>query len=554
MAYQLPLNKKSKLQNDSISNLYNIKVNNNTSDYTIEIYNLNQINNNDNVITVESIISEDDINNLKQINNNSNNNNSIDNNIENNTNDDGIENINNDDDGRENNNDDDGIDNNNNDDDGGIDNNNNSIANNIENNNDDGIEDNNNNNSIDNNIESNNNSIDNNINNNNNSNNNNKDDNNSKDNDNNDKIKPLESDISKIDVNLMSREEERIYWIDCLNIFASFHVIFVHCTVTDVFPLQIKTEYWYCLFLLNCLSRACIPLLIMINGIYFLNPYNKEITIKTIYTKYLLRIFITFIIWSLYYNIFDRLVINFYNETFEFNRSLVKDMINRIILGGNHLWYLLFIFGLFLVTPLFREVTNNKIVAWYTAIGSVIVSQLIPTICEIFEVFFGVKDQTVRTFIGSTMSYTFYGYTNYFFLGHLLGTTEIKKKNYIYGIYVIGLLGILFTVALRIGSAIVYNQETHNFQEYNHFNITMNTIGFFCFFKYTVSQWIKPFIEKPEYKSILTILSDCSFGIYLVHYSVYHFFFKIGLNSITFHPLFCAPFCTIVIYSKNKNI
>ncbi|ORX75649.1 hypothetical protein BCR32DRAFT_329719 [Anaeromyces robustus] len=346
------------------------------------------------------------------------------------------------------------------------------------------------------------------------------------------------------------KKRERVYWIDCLRVFASILVVFHHTNFSQIAEVpnedfnsfNFKVLYFY-----NTFTRPCVPFFIMISGVFFLNP-ERRVTIGSIYKKNLFRIFKGFVFWSIYYNVFDYLVINFTNFPFVYNKDLAVEVFKFCVLGLGHLWYLPFVFGLYAVTPIYREVARNTEVAIYTAILCVFLAQFIPFIVDFVQLFFNFDIGLIKSFFDYTLTYTALGYTNYFMMGYLFGCIDFKKKSYIYITYLVGIVGIVGTTIIKLMAANKVQQDNNYFGDYNSFNVSMSTVGIFCFFKYTIGPRLNKLMEIDILKSLLLTLSDCSYGVYLIHYTVYHIFIKFGINSVSLNPIFWLPIYTMIIY------
>ncbi|ORX86223.1 hypothetical protein BCR32DRAFT_290202 [Anaeromyces robustus] len=354
--------------------------------------------------------------------------------------------------------------------------------------------------------------------------------------------------LERIEIQTISkRKKERIYWIDCLRVFSSMLVVFHNVTFTDVPHLEFDSYNWKILYFYNSFTRPCVPLFIMISGVFFLNP-ERKITLESIYKKYLFRIFKCYVFWTIYYNVFDYLIINYIHFPFKFDGDLALEILKYCILGLGHLWYLNFAFGLYALTPIFREVARNKKMAIYTAGCGILVAQFIPSFCDFIRVFLDFDISILKTFFDSTLTYGILGYTNYFMLGYLLGCFNLNRKVYIYIVYVIGIIGIAGTPILKFGSAYILKQHNNYFGRYNSFNVSMSTVGIFCFFKYYIGPKMNKLMNYNIFRSILLTLSEYSFGIYLIHMTVYHIFLRFGINSFSLNPLYWLPVYAIMIY------
>jgi surface polysaccharide O-acyltransferase-like enzyme len=104
---------------------------------------------------------------------------------------------------------------------------------------------------------------------------------------------------------------------------------------------------WYneCL-VLDALSRWSVPIFVMLTGFFMINP-QKDISIKSLLSKNILRIFVALCFWSLFY-------------AFTLNKQMLP-------LGSQegHFWYLGMVIGLYLSLPILRIIAQYRKVLQY---------------------------------------------------------------------------------------------------------------------------------------------------------------------------------------------
>jgi len=344
-----------------------------------------------------------------------------------------------------------------------------------------------------------------------------------------------------------SLKRERLYWIDALRILANFMVIFIHCTGVDLKPHPFKSTNWKILNFYNSFLKPCVPLFIMISGVFFLDP-KRPVTLASLYKKSIPRLARSYFAWSAYYKIVDDIFINISGIKYHFSRTLIRDIIKKTIQGGGHLWYLNYAMGLYILTPLFREFLNTPTLTWYTTGLSILVAQILPTIGDFYESFTKQGFSVAKQFIESLRLTPVGNYLNYFMLGYLLNTYPLKKKWQIYTFYGVGVAGFILSIILKFASCYAIHRDSGAFSDYNSFNVTMETMGIFIFFKYTVQDYLTKLLKYRKFKKVLITFSDCSFGIYLIHMSVYHVIYRFNFHPLSFNPIFCAPLYSILVY------
>jgi len=344
-------------------------------------------------------------------------------------------------------------------------------------------------------------------------------------------------------------KQSRVYWVDCLRIFSSILVVYIHVSFINTERGSIFSHNWNGLFLHNSIPRHCVPLFVMISGIFFLNP-DKKITLKKLYMKNIFHMVKSYLFWSSYYAIINKYVVNLYHTKYTLNMSLIGQTIYDIILASDHLWYLPFVIGLYIMTPIYRSIVKERPTAWYIVIISMFLSQFLPTLISIFVNILNININMVIDFFKNFKIELVGSFSVYYILGHLLYTHNFNnKKKYFFLWYVIGIVCLMITVILRFLE--VYNkkdEEDNDFGKYNNFFVALTAISTFIFFKYNVSKWIDPLMKNEIIKKIVLKLSECSFGIYLVHMTVYDILHRFNFHSVTLDPYYWIPFYSMIVY------
>jgi len=360
-------------------------------------------------------------------------------------------------------------------------------------------------------------------------------------------------DIPQVDNNKLNiKKQERIYWLDCLRVVACYCIIIVQCSNVLLKPsinyknFNGKVLIAYCSFL-----RPFILIFMMISGTLFLNP-RKNITLKNIMNKYVPRILKLYIFWTLFYGIIDKYIIKYDNKSISFSKGVLLEIIkNCIIRGGSHLWYLNYTLGAYLTVPIYRSVVRDRSIGWYLVALCCILTQIVPTIHEFCVIVFGIDLQVIRNYIDNLFVYTAGNYLGYFVLGYMISTQNFKKS-YIYLAYLIGLIGNVLTVVFRLMACHHYDKNAYNLSRYYNFNLCMGAVGIFVFFKYAVSGWVKSRSEK--FIKILTTLSECTRGVYLIHLFIYHVFTKLHFHSQLLYPLVWVPIYSFIVFGVSLGI
>ena len=99
----------------------------------------------------------------------------------------------------------------------------------------------------------------------------------------------------------MPHAQQRKFYLDFLRLVATLGVIFLHVSAKE-YHMYFLTYDWYLSVIGDSMVRWSVPLFVMISGALFLNP-DKNITYKDILKKYIPRLLIAYVGWSLIYTI-----------------------------------------------------------------------------------------------------------------------------------------------------------------------------------------------------------------------------------------------------------
>lgn len=119
-------------------------------------------------------------------------------------------------------------------------------------------------------------------------------------------------------------KKQRIFYFDYLRIFAALVVVMLH-TAASQYSLTGIYHYSACFW--DGIARWGVPIFVMISGALFLEP-TKTITINNIFKKYIFRIAILFVVWSLFYICIDCVARNNFSFSFIINILLQDIFIN----------------------------------------------------------------------------------------------------------------------------------------------------------------------------------------------------------------------------------
>lgn len=331
------------------------------------------------------------------------------------------------------------------------------------------------------------------------------------------------------------QKTNRLIYADLLRILATFGVLMIHTAAVHWASLDVASYDWQVINFYDSMVRWAVPIFIMLSGMFFLDP-EKNITLKNLFRKYILRMLIALIFWGMAYRL-----CTLYIQAGSLSLDSVIRAIKDLLMGKTHyhLWFLYTIIGLYIITPILRVYIKNasKKDIEYFLLLAFIFTAVIPmmTLIYPFNKFGGfIKKLNIRMFSGFIGFYVAgYYYKKY---------TFSKKINNLY----YSLTIIAFCVTWLGASYLSLHTQKANmiFYDYLTPNVALCSVGIFLFFKNVIGKI--NFSERAFY--IITKLSGLTFGIYLVHVFFNMLLGKLGLTTALFNPLFSTPIFTLLVF------
>ena len=348
-----------------------------------------------------------------------------------------------------------------------------------------------------------------------------------------------------------SISDNRIVWLDVIRCVAMIMVIGVHCI--DPFyispTMRAIPEYTHWAAIYGSLLRPSVLLFVMMTGLLLL-PVKKQ-PLGKFYKKRIYRVLFPFLIWSVLYSMFPwftgilglpkEIIGDFFCYTQgQESQSLIDSLKDVAMIPfnfshkENHMWYIYLLIGLYLYMPFFSawiENADRKTKRAFLLIW--IISLFIPYLKEyvancLFErsgYVFGTD-----TWNEFGLFYYFAGFNGYLLLGHY-----VKKGND----WSLMKTFILCILMFAVGYYITYTGFSTTASNPNATETEMELFFTFCspnVLLMTLATFLllqKVVITNSTVIKVLANMTQCGFGIYMVHYFVVGpFFLLIGPSSL----------------------
>lgn len=313
--------------------------------------------------------------------------------------------------------------------------------------------------------------------------------------------------------------KNRVIYYDLLKVISIFAVIIMHIigNTINTFNLNGFSKEIYNFICIIC--YFAVPIFVMVSGGIFLNP-NKKIEINNIIKKYCLRILLCLFIFGFVYSMLE-----IYFNTKTLNLEMILESIKNIITGNlwAHMWYLYLIFGLYLLTPIFRIITKNVNEKEYKYL-------------LILLFIFTILINDINSILNLNIAFNILIYSPYvllYFLGDYSNRYEIKEK-----------IKKVIYLSSFISIIIIFLNNFFNLFSFYNFSYT-------CLLVFNIILSIFIFIKDRKIKlnKFIISISECSLGIYLIHQLIINIIFKLlKVDIILDYPYICLVIYVLITF------
>lgn len=328
----------------------------------------------------------------------------------------------------------------------------------------------------------------------------------------------------------------RVIYFDVLRITAIFFVVAVHLSAQHWSDVDVSSRAWFAFNLYCTAGKWSVPVFVMISGALFL---GRDLDIRSILKKYLLRIAIAFAFWSAAYALFVRAL---YGITWD-------EVLFRFFTGHYHMWFLFMIAGLYLLVPLLRPIVQNEKLLRYFLLLAFIFTFLLPQAAFFCSFALPQVSEVIRTV--AMYSYCFFplGFTVYFIGGYYLSRRDLSRREEIV-LYCVGTASLLFSIAAPVVLSRAQGAPSDAFYNYNSLNVLFTSVPIFVFARQHLN-----FPKLGEQAlGVLGRLSKYSFGVYLVHPMVIELLGRFGIDTFSCNAFFSVPLLAVIVFASSMAL
>jgi surface polysaccharide O-acyltransferase-like enzyme len=286
------------------------------------------------------------------------------------------------------------------------------------------------------------------------------------------------------------------HYLSNLRILGTFCVILLHIVAKYVLLYNdLPSNLWNSANFIDAAVRFCVPVFLMISGAVLL---GKDEPLSVFLGKRFKRILYPFIIWNLFYFFF------FFDYSLFSPIGFARGFVKAMFVGAAyHFWYIYMILGVYLFIPIIRKwtiVCTQKECVYFLGIWAVTLA--IPSFA--------------RQYFPAIELMYFSKYIGYLILGFYLDKFVVTQKSKIWIYILIFIAGFVSTFYPTYYFTNKTGELYELFYEILTPNVMLMAVGLFLFFKQIMKNT----------NEFLINLDKCSYGVYLIHVFVLHWFFQ----------------------------
>ncbi len=328
-------------------------------------------------------------------------------------------------------------------------------------------------------------------------------------------------------------KRKRFYYMDALNVLACLAVVALHCS-TPVFQNEGGLFWTYCVAIQSVFIFA-VPIFFLISGANLLG-YRKRYSTKDFFKKRMKRILWVFIGCSILIYVLQCLPIEALGGAWrqpslkDFIWSFLDNSINNIY------WYFYAIIGLYLVTPIFSKIADDKHLLEYAIV-----------ICFIMSVVFPLCTRYLNGYnLLSNFSYPYLSsWLLYFLAGYYINEYLDKRIPYS-ALAVAAAISMLFMFAMTLHTNDVARALNPQAPYDSFYANAMGLPGFVLSVSlFIAARQLNDVIGASKYYPTIKNLSALSLGVYAIHLQILQVF-TYYTGALTSHSLIIR---TVVVYA-----
>lgn len=330
----------------------------------------------------------------------------------------------------------------------------------------------------------------------------------------------------------------RLAYADLLRVFASFAVIVCHLASRQISAVAVGSQNWQVFNLYNGLVRWCVPVFVMLSGMFMLDT-KKGLPLTKLLFHNCLRILVCLMFWGGVYA-----VVGYVSAGGRFTWQGLWNAVWNALRGDTryHLWFLYMILGLYLVTPILRGFcrgAGRSELHWFFLMAFLFASVL-PTAFELWPRL-GIMP-VLKLWYERLGIQLVLGYVGYYVAGWYLREYTLSRVAEAF-IYVLGIIGAVISVWGTSVLSHAAGKLDLTLLSYFSPNAVCFSVAIVVLFRYVLGV-----SEERSRRQRLGGVAQVAFGIYLVHDLFLSLLDYLGLTTLSFAPVASIPLLAMAVF------
>ena len=290
---------------------------------------------------------------------------------------------------------------------------------------------------------------------------------------------------------------------------------------------------WLFALAIEVLFYWAVPIFFMLTGATLMR-YRDRYDTKTFLKKRAIRTLVPFIVWSFIWYLIISVHLN--GEHLG-PRNFINLMLNNEI--EQVYWFFFPLFSIYLSIPLLSLMADNKRALTYGVVSGFLLQGVLPY--ALLPMGIALSDRISILALSGNLLYVA--------LGYLLATTNLTKEQRTL-IYFLGLAGMLFRFFYTAFSSEASHDVDRLFFNYLSFPAILQGCAIFVFAKQLDLSRISPRVAK-----VLSKISACSFGVYLIHKPILdHFVLSTRWLGVSMTSIALRTVGALILYACSVSI
>lgn len=298
-------------------------------------------------------------------------------------------------------------------------------------------------------------------------------------------------------------QKTRTAYLDLLRVVGALMVVMIHTTAYLLNTTPVGSPVFVLSAVLDALSQAAVPLFVMVSGSLLLDE-GRPVTIRRAARHYAAPLLGLYAFWSVVFALVNKVLQPLLLEHAAFSAAMLRAFGKACVEGMYHMWYLPMAAVLYLLTPLLRQFVRQDalpLVRWYLLLSGVFQFVLpLPLLLP------GAEQSAFAALYTDMHAAPLLGYPAYYVLGWYLSHSRPARRWPLYAAGLAGLAGMVagtLLVSARLGEGYTGLLEP-----------LLLPCGLYSAAVFAFFAWELPGLRGGR---VLTALSGCTFGVYILH-------------------------------------